>query len=266
VRISILTIFAAILLSLLLHPANANTLSFAVEPMTSEVTAKAGAQHTGVITVRHQGSPALPGAEAIRLRIYAMDWSLNRQGAPEFLKPGAVAGSCSAWVRFNPVEVTLSPGEARPVRFTIDIPAGAQGTFHTVIMFESAPKPARVGQQVVGLNGRIGSTVYVHVGPSVKRARVTQFSLSPTNGNLTIENTGTSHVRLKGTLQFRDETGRMVQQVPLPGAVILPGKNNVRDLALEVPKTLRSGKYQVTALLDYGGEVLLGARAHVTMP
>jgi hypothetical protein len=265
-RKTVVTVSAVLALSLSPATGLADTLSFAVEPMTSEVTAKAGVQHTGVITVRHQGTPGQQGVEPIRLRIYAMDWSLNRAGQPEFLKPGAMPGSCSAWVRFNPVEVNLTPGESKPVRFTMDIPAGAQGTFHTVIMFESAPRPARVGQQVVGLNGRIGSTVYVHVGTSVKRARVAQFSVSPSGANLTIENTGTSHVRLKGTLQFRDESGRMVQQMPLPGAVILPGKSNVRDLSIEMPKTLRPGKYQVTALLDYGGEVLLGARANVTLP
>ena len=86
------------------------------------------------------------------------------------------------------------------------------------------------------------------------------------SGSVTIENTGSSHIRLAGVLQFRDEGGKIVQQVNLPGGVVLPGEQNVRDLLVDTPKDLAAGKYTVTAVVDYGGEVLVGARSQYAVP
>jgi P pilus assembly chaperone PapD len=246
-------------------PVRAADLSFSVEPMTTEITAQAGGEHTGVIRVKCE-APAESHDAPLRLRIYPMDWTLDRKGGPQFLKPGTTPGSCSNWLQVNPVELTVAPGETQVVRYTIRLPEGAQGTFRTILMFESAPEPTKTGPRMMAINGRIGSTLYVQAGPQAKRARITGFTVGPESTQVTVENTGTSHLRLQGVLQFRDQSGQMVRQVSLPGAVVLPGENNVREIRLETPRMPTGGTYAVTVLLDYGGEVLVGARAHVTMP
>lgn len=58
----------------------------------------------------------------------------------------------------------------------------------------------------------------------------------------------------------------MIQQVPLPGAVVLPGENNVREIRVETPHLAGRSTYVVTVLVDYGAEVLIGARTHVAIP
>ena len=255
-----------ILVILTALPVLAGPLSFTVDPMAVETAGTPGAPVTGVITVDNplSGKPGDVG-ETVRLRVYAQDWTLDRAGTPQFGRPASTPGSCSGWLQVNPVEVVVPPGESRPVRYTLSVPPGASGTYHTILMFATAPTPMQAGQRVVSINGRIGSAIYVQVGPQVKRARITAFSVMPQNTTLTVQNTGNSHVRLKGTLQFRDGDGHLVQQVPLPGGVILPGADNVRDLSLPTPH-IAGGPYVVTALLDYGGDVLAGARTHVHLP
>jgi len=248
-------------------PARAD-ISFSLAPMTCEIEAKPGSQTTGTLLVSHDvpdGKKAKDIAPLI-LRLYTADWSLDRKGNPIFAKPGTIPGSASAWIKVNPVNLTIPAGEKSEVRYTVDVPQGAQGTFRSVIMFESAPAPRTDGDRVITINGRIGATLYVHAGPQSKRARISAFTVTPETSVLTVENTGSSHVRLKGQLQFRDESGKMVQQVDLPGGVVLPGEPNVREVSVATPKLPAAGIYTVTAVLDYGGEVLIGARSKVTIP
>src|SRR5262245_20763992 len=86
-------------------PVRAASLSFSVEPMTTEITAQPGAEHTGVIHLKcEEATDAHADRAPLRLRVYPMDWTLDRQGGPQFLKAGTTPGSCSSWLRSNPVE------------------------------------------------------------------------------------------------------------------------------------------------------------------
>jgi hypothetical protein len=248
-------------------PAQAG-VSFTVSPMTLELSAQAGKPATGVITVTHDLPPGAKPAELppLRLRAYVQDWTIDRKGQPTFGKPGSIEGSCSEWMEVSPTDLVVPAGERREVRYTVRVPASVQGTFRTVVMFETAPEPRKEGARTISVTGRVGSTMYVQVGPQSKRARITGFKVTPEKSTIVIENTGTSHVRLNGNLQFKDDSGRLVKQVPVRGGVVLPGRSNVREVEVDTPKLPDKGKYSVTAVIDYGGEVLVGARAQVTVP
>lgn len=254
-------------LFLLMARAHASSLSFTVAPTSAETCAPPGTTVTGVLRVKYELPAGAPNPEGpIRLRVYPMDWSLDRQGSPQFLKPGTTAGSCSAWLQINPAELVVSAGETRDVRYTVTIPQGVQGTFRTILMVESAPQPTTLNTRTVSVNGRIGSAVYIQVGPQARRARITNFAVLPERSAITVENTGTSHLRLKGVLQFRDALGLLVRQITLPGAVVLPGKEGIREIQMDTPRLPGASAYTATLLLDYGGETLLGARAKLAVP
>lgn len=250
------------LLALLGTPAKAAPVSFGVLPMNSEIPVAAGESHTGTFNIKNE-APA--NSEPLRLRAYIMDWKLDRDGTPQFSKPGAEATSCASWIKLNPVELAVPAGQEVPVRYTVTVPQGVQGAFRCIVMFEAVPEPNQIGPRTVGINGRIGSVLYVQVGPLAKRARITRFAVTPENATLTVANTGTSHVRLRGTLKFEDASGKLVRQEPLPNAVVLPGADGIRDLSVKL-SPLPPGEYTVSVLLDFGGEALVGARTHVQVP
>ena len=116
------------------------------------------------------------------------------------------------------------------------------------------------------MKSRIGSTLYLQVGAQARRARITRLEVTPTNAAVTVENTGTSHLRLKGMLQLHGADGKLVQQLEFPGGVVLPGAEGVRDFKIPGLKLPAPGSYTATVILDYGGEALLGARTHVNAP
>src|SRR5438045_6530364 len=169
-------------------PARAGDVSFTLSPMTNELSVPAGTQYTGVLLVTHEIAEGVQPStvEPLRLRVYAMDWTLDRKGAPSFYKAGTKPASCSAWVQVNPTDLVIPAGEKREARYTITVPPGVQGTYRTVVMFETAPKPHRQGDRVIAVNGRIGATIYVQVGPQSKRAKIAAFTASPEKNLVTV--------------------------------------------------------------------------------
>lgn len=240
--------------------AHADVPLFTVTPLTSELPVAAGAQQSG--TIRIAAPAARPGGPSqVKVRAYVMDWDLDRQGAPRFTPPGTTADSCSSWMEIGTPELTVAAGTVQELRYSFKVPAAASGTYRTVIMLEP-PTPPRTRDQPSGVvfKGRIGHIVYLHVGPQSRRARVTQLKAEGDEVRLTVENTGTAHVRLKGVVRFQNESGKIMQQVDFPGGVVLPRRNNTRDFLIRDLKLPESGKYTVTVILDYGGEALLGAK------
>ena len=97
--------------------------------------------------------------------MYALDWSLDRLGAPQFGKPNTLPGSCTSWIQVNPTDLVVPPGEKREVRYTAKVPEGVQGTYRSVIFLENVPPPNVSGGRSIAINGRIGSILYLQVGP-----------------------------------------------------------------------------------------------------
>lgn len=249
-------------------PACASPIAFHIDHMVVETHIDAGQSQTGVINVSSLVQPGTSGVttdSSMRIRVYTVDWTLDRKGNLQFLSPGALPDSCSTWLQISPMEVDVAPGQSVPVRYTINVPEGVQGTFRCMVMFQTVPKPGVTGQRVMLVSGRIGTAIYVMVGAQAKRLEIDSFGVSPAETDLDVENTGNTYVRTKGQIQYEDSTGHVVQQIALPNAVVLSGQNDRREFDLSTPK-LPSGTYTATAVIDYGGTVLVGARTHVVVP
>ena len=57
-----------------------------------------------------------------------------------------------------------------------------------------------------------------------------------------------------------------MREEKLPGAVVLPHHDNRRELNVSWTTPLPTGEYTVTAIVDYGGEELLGAETPIKLP
>jgi hypothetical protein len=281
-------------------PCLASPINFQIDPIVVETTAVPGVPQTGVINITNNNTPvpvvtpaaagatsatpanpsatpppsasttdaatpAPDSAGSIRVRLYTVDWTLERNGNPVFQDANTLPDSCASWIQFNPIELDINAGQTISIRYTVSVPPTAQGDYRCMLMFETVPNPSPVKRKTMFVAGRIGCAIYVQVGPESKRLRITALQATPQNVVVTVEDTGTTHVRLAGTVRFEDAGGTLVGQEKLTGGVLLPGENNERDLTVQTP-ALRPGTYTVTAILDYGAESLLGARSHVTIP
>jgi P pilus assembly chaperone PapD len=242
--------------------AAAGACSLEVSPLTVEIRMEPGRTCTGTISVQNMGD----GAE--HLRAYCQDWTLKPDGVVVFLAAGKLPGSASPWTEVVPAEFDLEPGQTRQVRYTLQPPAEVSGEIRTAVIFEAGARAVSAPGAPSRLVPRIGTILYAQVGPaSSPRARVAQLDLDRSGGELAIENLGPAHLRFTGQLEFRDATGALVRRSNLTPFVVLPAPFNrhLQKLPPEALAGLPTGHYQVTTILDYGGDSLLGARTEIDL-
>ena len=241
----------------------ADGIAFNVTPMIADLTAEAGTTQTGVITLSDNSAA---DSAPLRVKVAVKDWTLTVSGDPHFFEAGTTPGSCASWLTVTPQELSVPSGQPQVVRYTLAVPPGAQGSYHAIVFLTTAPLPSHVNNRNVLVSGCIGCTLYVQVGPCVRRAKITALTMTANNVTLTLQNTGSSYLRLKGVVKIAGSDGEVVQQITIPGAVVLPGENGTRTITLPLSSAAATGSYTATAILDYGGDVLLGARANVVVP
>lgn len=83
----------------------------------------AGASSTYSFLVRND--------EAIvdQVKVYVGDWDRDINGVHRFYEPGTLPRSLASWITVSPREFELKPNEIQEVRFTINVPAGIEGTY-----------------------------------------------------------------------------------------------------------------------------------------
>jgi len=243
--------------------AAAAACSFEVSPLTVEIRMQPGGLYTGTITVQNTGE------QAEHLRAYCRDWTLKPDGVVVFVDAGKLPGSASPYAELVPAEFDLDPGQAQQVRYTLNPPSHLLGEIRTAVIFEGGARTLATPGASSRLVPRIGTILYAQVGPASKpHAQVAQLDLDRTGGRLAVENLGEAHLRFTGKLELRDSTGALVHRSDLTPFVVLPAPFNrhLQQLAPEVISSLPAGHYQVTVVLDYGGDSLLGARIEVDLP
>ena len=79
------------------RPAAAEQSVFGVAPITAEADVQPGSTYTASIQVRNEAasSPAAAAPSAMRIKVYAMDWTMALDGTPRFVPAGTLSGSCS---------------------------------------------------------------------------------------------------------------------------------------------------------------------------
>lgn len=237
--------------------AAAGVCSFEVSPLTVELQMTPGRAYTGTIQIANTSE------EPEHIHAYCQDWTLKPDGVVVFLPAGKLPGSASPWVQLVPTELDLEPGQTQQVRYTVRVPAEASGEARTAVIFEAEVMELSAPEGPSRLVPRIGTIMYVECGPkSPARARALRLEIDRSGGVLAIENLGASHLRFKGYLEVRDERGVLVRRHDLNPFVVLPAPFNRHNgrLGPEVLSGLVAGRYEITAILDHGGEALLGAR------
>ena len=241
-------------------------ISLAVSPVRAELRLAPGQNYTGLIRVdvttpaQEAGTAAPQDGEAFSVIVYAQDWFLPLEGPPVYLAPGSTSASCASWVATNPTQFGLRPGESQWLRYTISVPEETIGEHWTVLFVDAYPLLSSEQRPAVTVHARIGVMIYVAVGDALGELQILDFYAGPSTAVLTLANTGTAHLRVQGTISLAPSAGEPTT-LPVPETVILPGEHNLRrvQVALTEATSGWNGLCSATALLDYGGEAILGA-------
>lgn len=238
-------------------------VSISVSPIRVEQMGKPGERGTDMISITNGESAPT------RLKVSVEDWTLTKEGSAKFEKPGGSPLSCASWIRVNPVDFRISPGQTREVRYTITIPEGTpEGGYHAAIVFETVPEivPGKKMGRVF-IRGRIATILYTVVGKPVPQGHANslkvEFKKDGVDSTLTLQNTGKVHYRTKGTITASDSNGQKVFEVEIPDVPILP--QSEREINIRYDKPIPKGKYTALAVVDIGVPELIGAEAFFTV-
>ena len=183
----------------------------------------------------------------------------------------------ASWIRPSAPSVTLNPGEAKEFPFLISIPQNAEpGGHYATIFFARAGNQS--GGSGVGVAEEIGVLLLVRVPGNIREeASIESFRVIPdatsdrlpVHFELRIRNTGSVHLRPKGTIAVKNMLGYTVARVATNSqdSAVLP--NSVRRLIsswvkaedleegflYELVNEWRNfaiGRYTATAELTYG--------------
>lgn len=234
---------------------------FGITPIRFELKVAPGGQRTEVIYVRNN-SP-----RPVRLKVYTENWTLGEDGSRHFLGNQPTGFSCRDWIRVNPFDFRLQPGEMKTVRFTVSVPGETEpGGYHAGISFEQvpeAPPGGRLGQ--VAFTGKIVAAVYVLIGKVQVEGSLDDLIFESGGGvqavKLKLNNPGRTHFRLKGEVRLATAEGKKVLSLEIPDEPVLP--QSERWVSIPLKEKLPNGNYKAEVRLDIGRDELLALEKEI---
>ncbi|NQX26215.1 DUF916 domain-containing protein [Microbacteriaceae bacterium VKM Ac-2854] len=238
---------------------------YAVDPGTSV---------TDAITVRNDG------ATALALRIYPADAFTTREGNIDVLTSGTASADAGTWIALGTSTLTLDPGEAQSVPFTVTVPADARPGDHPAGIVTSLVTDDAAAQ--VQVDRRLGSRMQIRVsGELVPAVEVSdpQVSFSGSWNPLavgfvsvgyTLQNTGNTRVTAIADAVVAGPFGIVpVNSAPVQLPEVLPGSTIDVSERLDGIGALLwlTGAVQVQpSSVGFGAATLDPVRAEFTVP
>lgn len=201
-----------------------------------------------------------PTDKPFRVRAYIEGWNLSPTGSVVFLsKPDK--NSLNDYVKFNPQEFDLAPGQKQMVRLASKLPEGADGEYRSIIFFETVnPKQEILSQNKDKLNinvtfkTRYGVAVYAYKGKVARAVELQDLKFEKINKenvlNATLKNNGNIHCNLEGELALIPQASSNAVKVNIAKYTTLPG--NTQKYKIQIPENLpANGLYNAVLKLNY---------------
>lgn len=258
----VLTGLSLLILPLCFLPARAD---YIIDPLRLELSMPPnGNVASSAVTVSNTGN------EAIRLKAYMANWTLDNGGGlivSDDPNPNALAQH----VRFNPKEFELGAKQSQVIRVAAMLPKDVpDGEYRGMLFFEDLKTASQRIQLQKGygasvqIKQRLGIAVYAYKGQNQPVPALSQFNCQVENGkligNIAIENSGSKHLRLAGTILILEADGAVGfkphREIPINDfhdIVILPSGRRVIQQILSQPSdktALNPGNYLVELRLS----------------
>lgn len=245
---------------------------FTIDELELHFTPDGSGALTGVIPLHS----VIDSTQQVQVTI--RDWQRDSLGNNRFLEYGASPRSCQGKLEVFPLTLQLGPKATEFIRVTYtgrDLPD--PGCWSVVLTERVRPPTAQAQGASVSLTVVTGVKVYVHATGAVaagdvisadveeywERADAAGDSSFVRQLALRFANSGTAHLRVRSTLEIRDETTQLVERIVGPEAYITP--DAFRDILIRLP-ALRRGRFVGVVLLDYGAEEITAAQVEFEIP
>lgn len=228
-------------------------LGLDVSPAKFELSMKAGGTYNVPVTV-HNG-----GGDATHIQVTLVDFGVAPNGDYQIERVGSKANSLMRWASINPREFDLPGGTSQQVRLSLALPSGTNlsGEYAGIAFFQTR---ATRRQGAVALSARVGSKFYLTIPGTVKvDGAITKMTAG--NGpsgqvyRVLYKNLGNAHEYLNGEIQVR-KAGTTVARIAMQREMLVERGG---ERLIEVNgDALPPGKYDIVAMIDYGGKTETG--------
>lgn len=199
------------------------------------------------------------GTAAGTVRLYAVDATTGRTSNVIYLGGDRMPVEVGQWVTLSERQVTLAPGEARQIAFTVRVPPDATPGQHVgglIAEDVALYRGESTGSFQISLQNRVATAVQINLpGPTVERMAVTRVGATVEQGYqmvlIGLRNEGNQMTKPLLRLSILDERGQLLRQQTAQLGTFLPQTEIDYPLPLD-GAALPSGRYQVEVGLTYG--------------
>lgn len=190
-------------------------VSLGVYPPIVDLSIPAGEDHAIDLTVYNQGDRAM----SITAYVSALKVSVDGDPIPLDTRKGK--WSCADWITLDKQAFDLAPGEEESVRATLRVPEGTSGGRYAAILFEGSPAPGAQGATDVALGARVGTIVIESIPHTLTREgeieSMEAYRTAPDSVWFAVRfrNIGNIHLKTRGSVVIKDDSGRVIDRVPL---------------------------------------------------
>ncbi len=259
-----------------------DTLSIGLSPVKTGLDLKAGD------TITFAAKFSCAGFVPINARITYKDTFVSDQSFA-FADPGTEFWSAGTWLKVEPEEFSLSPGQSQNLQVTVTVPPETPDGQYYAAFFVQASPAATSGSSNVGFAGTIASIVCISMGEGAGRsARLVPYGYVPRVddgsqrwtklvGSLRhwwrclvtkarnvafvtetrpikifapIENVGGAHIQPRVTASLY-EGESLRHKTVMTGDIILPGHSKITELAWPDPPLF--ARVRLELKVEYGG-------------
>ncbi len=243
--------------------AQAAPAGITVSPLKQDVAVKPGGTATLHVTVANRARTR--GAPTHSARLNVVDFEVTERGSVLLRPPGTVADSATQWITPSKAAVTLKPGQAEKVAFTVKAPYASAGEYYSAVVVTLEEKGTHGPLEV---EYRIASGVFVTVPGRTfpKKAKILRCELAwlrpaaapPTAAAVrkpmiqaVLKNTGRARFEASGHVRISNNQGRTVFRAPMTTrrARVLAGDTRLFECGLA--KVLPRGLYTMRVEFDY---------------
>jgi hypothetical protein len=172
----------------------------------------------------------------------------NQSGELFFIDDVLSPHSCQGWIRLDPYDVILEPGENREIKVTVDVPHRIEGGYYAWIFFEPRSHDEEETDGAFSLTVRIGTTVVLKArGQQDIKARIISFTAEEELGHTVFKarliNPGNVHVSPEVNIVLFSDVGRVVDRLKFKDkSFIFPGSQKLFRLVWTNPLKREPGK------------------------
>ncbi len=231
----------------------AGVLGISVSPAKLDLSAPTGTSYNIPVTVSNQSGAAT------HIQASMVDFTVDRSGGYKIAAVGSRLNSLMRWAFINPREFDLPAGTSQQVQLSLHLPDDKtlSGEYSGIVFFQTRAV-RRAG--AVAFSARIATKIYLTIAGTEKiDGAIAKMNVvsepSDENYRVVFKNTGNMHVYLNGQLEVQKD-GATVDRISLPNNELVERGG---ERLIEVSgKPLPPGKYQVIAMVDYGGKSMTG--------